>query len=62
MRLITWMFMLLIGVYFIGRYKYRILNTLLAVDIIRKVVVSVTMRLPYIREKILPQILGRSTI
>jgi len=46
----------------ISRYKYRILNVLLAVGVIRKVVVSITMRLPYLREKILPEILGRTAI
>ncbi|QHE52965.1 hypothetical protein [Pontibacillus sp. HMF3514] len=62
MRMLSWIVMLGVAFYMISRYKYRILNVLLAVGVIRKVVVSITMRLPYLREKILPEILGRTAI
>ncbi|KGX85023.1 hypothetical protein [Pontibacillus marinus] len=62
MRMLSWIVMLGVAFFMINRYKYRILNVLLAVGVIRKVVVSITMRLPYLREKILPEILGRTAI
>ncbi|MCD5323572.1 hypothetical protein [Pontibacillus chungwhensis] len=61
MRVIMWLFFLIAGMYALNRYKYRILNGVLAYDLLRKVAVRVSMRMPYLREKILPQILGRST-
>lgn len=62
MRMLSWIVMLGVAFYMISRYKYRILNVLLAVGVIRKIVVSITMRLPYLRERVLPEILGRTAI
>jgi len=62
MRMVSWIVMLGVALFVISRYKYRILNVLLAVGVIRKVVVSITMRLPYLREKVLPEILGRTAL
>ncbi|MYL33470.1 hypothetical protein GLW08_09250 [Pontibacillus yanchengensis] len=61
MRLLWWIFVLVTGFYLFNRYKYRLLNVILAVDVIRKMAVSLSMQLPYIREKILPKILGRTS-
>ncbi|KGP72967.1 hypothetical protein [Pontibacillus yanchengensis] len=61
MRFLWWIIALVAGIYLFNRYKYRLLNVLLAVDFIRKMAVSWSMQLPYIREKILPKILGRTS-
>lgn len=62
MKMLSWMLVLVATLFIVNRYKYRILNVILAVGVIRKLAVSISMRLPYIREKILPEILGRSAI
>ncbi|SDN07937.1 hypothetical protein [Sediminibacillus halophilus] len=40
--------------------RFKILNALLAVNTLRKLAVTVSMNIPYIRTKIMPAILGRS--
>jgi len=62
MRMLSGVVLLVLAVLVVSRYKYRILNMLLAIGVLRKVVVSITMRLPYLREKVLPEILGRTAI
>lgn len=62
MRMLSGIVLLVLAVFVVSRYKYRILNMLLAIGLLRKVVVSITMRLPYLREKVLPEILGRTAI
>ncbi|MFC0522609.1 hypothetical protein ACFFGV_03280 [Pontibacillus salicampi] len=62
MRMLIWLALLIVGAVMINRYKYKILNGILTVDVLRKVAVSWSMRVPYVREKILPSILGRSTL
>ncbi|MRH43123.1 hypothetical protein GH741_10570 [Aquibacillus halophilus] len=58
-------FFLLLGTLYVGftvfyKWRYKILNALLAIRVLRKLIVNVTMNMPYIREKILPSIIGRS--
>ncbi|WP_204497118.1 hypothetical protein [Aquibacillus albus] len=50
----------ILGLSILFKKRYRILNMMLAVNVIRKVIVKITMNLPYLRKKILPSILGRS--
>ncbi|MFC4022789.1 hypothetical protein ACFOUV_03050 [Oceanobacillus longus] len=40
----------------IYKWRYKVMNTLLAVGIIRKIMVSVSMNLPYVRNHILPEL------
>ncbi|MCT2537561.1 hypothetical protein NC661_01245 [Aquibacillus koreensis] len=51
---------LVVGAGVIFQKRYKLLNMLLAVTVIRRTVVAVSMNLPYVRNKILPSILGRS--
>ncbi len=48
------------GISMLVRARYKILNAVLAVGVLRKFIVTITMNMPYIREKILPSLFGRS--
>src|SRR5699024_10067894 len=40
---------------------YRIMKTLLAITLIRKISVAITMNMPAIKEKVLPRLFGKTT-
>ncbi|WP_186575784.1 hypothetical protein [Aquibacillus kalidii] len=60
MRLFVVLSSLLVGVGMIFKSRYKIMNTLMAVSVIRKAFVSISMNMPYIRKRVLPSIFGRS--
>ncbi|MDC3415520.1 hypothetical protein [Aquibacillus salsiterrae] len=60
MKLILGISSFVLGLSLVFKKRYQVLNTLLAVRVIRKLLVAVTMKLPNVRQKILPSILGRS--
>ncbi|WP_138415785.1 hypothetical protein [Aquibacillus sediminis] len=60
MRLFLFVCSLFVSLTIIFQYRYKIINAFLAVGILRKIMVAITMNMPYIRERILPSILGRS--
>lgn len=43
------------GVYFVSRYRYRIINTLINNRLLRSLAVSSVMNLPFIRRKMMEQ-------
>lgn len=43
------------------KWRYRIMNTLLAITLIRKIFVAITMNMPAIKEKVLPRLFGKTT-
>ncbi|HLR40930.1 MAG TPA: hypothetical protein VK091_04595 [Virgibacillus sp.] len=43
------------------KWRYRIMNTLLAITLIRKISVAITMNMPAIKEKVLPRLFGKTT-
>ncbi|SDQ50109.1 hypothetical protein SAMN05216232_1837 [Virgibacillus subterraneus] len=45
----------------IFKWRYRIVNTLLAISFLRRIAVMITMNMPAIRNKILPNLFSRST-
>ncbi|WP_093217024.1 hypothetical protein [Sediminibacillus albus] len=51
---------IIIAVSMVFQKRFKILNALLAVNTLRKLAVTVSMNMPYVRAKILPAILGRS--
>ncbi|WP_077621502.1 hypothetical protein [Sediminibacillus massiliensis] len=53
---------LLVGTSILFQRRFKILNALLAINTIRKVIVTISMNMPFIRSKILPSILGRSAL
>jgi len=42
------------------KWRYRIMNTLLAVTLIRKISVAISMNMPAIKEKVLPRLFGKT--
>lgn len=42
---------------FVYRWRFRIVNTLLAVSLLRRFAVMITMNMPAIRQKILPKLI-----
>lgn len=50
---------LITGAGVLFQQRYRILNALMAVGSARKFLVSASMKVPFIRKKMLPSILGR---
>ncbi|MBR7798125.1 MAG: hypothetical protein ACQEWU_12740 [Bacillota bacterium] len=43
------------------KWRYRIMNTLLAIGFLRKVVVSLSMNVPAVRSKIIPTMFQKNT-
>ena len=60
MRLFLGLCSLLVGISVIFQNRYKIINAILAVNVLRKIVVRLSMSMPYVRERILPSIFGRS--
>lgn len=50
------------GFYLFKRYKYRLANYILAFNVVRRLTVALTMNFPYVRNKIIPSIFGRSAV
>ncbi|ALX48084.1 hypothetical protein [Lentibacillus amyloliquefaciens] len=46
----------------IFKWRFRIVNTLLAVSFLRQAVVTISMNMPAIREKIMPALFQRQTV
>ncbi|MGM8365133.1 hypothetical protein ACLIBG_06550 [Virgibacillus sp. W0181] len=44
------------------RWRYRIMNMILAITILRKISVALTMKIPALRDKLLPLFLNRSNL
>ncbi|MFD1363055.1 hypothetical protein [Lentibacillus salinarum] len=44
------------------RWRYRIINTLLAISFLRKAAVTISMNMPMIREKIMPALFQRNPV
>ncbi|WP_077326981.1 hypothetical protein [Virgibacillus siamensis] len=43
------------------KWRYRIINTLLAISFLRKLAIMITMNMPEFRNKVVPNLLGRSS-
>lgn len=43
------------------KWRYRIINTLLAISFLRKIAIMITMNMPEIRNKVVPNMFGRSS-
>ncbi|MFD2751326.1 hypothetical protein ACFSUM_13010 [Virgibacillus siamensis] len=43
----------------IFKWRYRIVNTLLAISFLRKIAIMITMNMPEIRNKVVPNLFGR---
>ncbi len=56
MRIVLAIVLMVSGVSLLYKWRYKVMNTLLAVGIIRKLTVSATMKLPSIRKNILPEL------
>ncbi|MCA1031738.1 hypothetical protein LCL95_11950 [Bacillus timonensis] len=52
---ITRLFVIFAGLYTLYRYRYRIMNGVLGNPWIRKVLISTSMNIPYIRNKMIHQ-------
>lgn len=46
----------------IFRWRYRIMNTLLAISFLRRAAVMISMNMPVIREKIMPALFNRQPV
>ncbi|TMN20972.1 hypothetical protein FH966_13930 [Lentibacillus cibarius] len=58
MRIISIVTLIITAVAVIFRWRYRIMNTLLAISFLRRLAVIISMNLPAIRQKILPSLFG----
>lgn len=56
MQLITRIALILTGIYAIYRYRYKILNRLFGNPNIRKLFISSTMKIPFIRNRMMSQV------
>lgn len=52
---------LLTGIFFVIRYRYRIINVVLSQQWLRSFVIKLTMQIPFVRKKLLNQMF-RSTV
>ncbi|MCK0471514.1 sodium:proton antiporter [Halalkalibacter sp. APA_J-10(15)] len=55
-RLIS-MFSIVITIYFVYKYRYRVMNLLLSKRLLRKLAVSFAMQIPFVRDKIVGSVL-----
>lgn len=56
MRIVLAMVLMISAISLLYKWRYKVMNTLLAVGIIRKLMVSSAMKLPFIRKNILPEL------
>lgn len=49
------------GISVLYKWRYKLMNTILAISFLRKITVAITMNMPAIRNKILPKIFSSST-
>ena len=56
MRIVLAMLLMISAISLLYKWRYKVMNTLLAVGIIRKLMVSSAMKLPFIRKNILPEL------
>lgn len=59
MRVLVFFTVLLTVASVIYKWRYKILNTILAITLLRKLTVAITMNMPAIKNKILPKLFGR---
>ncbi|GAB4073446.1 hypothetical protein GCM10028778_09570 [Barrientosiimonas marina] len=59
MRIFTVLTVIASIMFFVYRWRYRIINTLLAISFLRKAVVTLSMNMPMIRDKFLPALFQR---
>ncbi|GAA5415507.1 hypothetical protein Pryu01_00532 [Paraliobacillus ryukyuensis] len=57
MRNVWWMMAVAIGGMFILKKRYKIINMLLAITMIRKLIVTIGMRIPLVRNEIMSNLL-----
>ncbi|QDP40610.1 hypothetical protein [Radiobacillus deserti] len=60
MKSLVWIASAVLGATVIFQKRYKILNTILAINVLRKLFVRLSMNIPSMRTKILPSIFGRS--
>lgn len=56
MRIVLAMVLMISAISLLYKWRYKVMNTLLAVGIIRKLMVSSAMKLPFIRKNFLPEL------
>ncbi|HLR74480.1 MAG TPA: hypothetical protein VK077_04360 [Virgibacillus sp.] len=56
MRVFTIITCIVAAISLLYRWRYRIVNTLLAIGFLRRIAVAITMNMPTIRKQILPNI------
>ncbi|SHF61085.1 hypothetical protein [Ornithinibacillus halophilus] len=60
MRIVVFLTCLATVVTMIYRWRYRVMNMILAVGFLRKIAVSVSMNMPTLRSKIIPSLFSQS--
>ncbi|UFT97780.1 hypothetical protein KO561_11160 [Radiobacillus kanasensis] len=60
MKSIIWITSVLFGATVVFQKRYKILNAILAVNLLRRFFVRLSMNVPSLRTKILPSLFGRS--
>ncbi|WP_042223451.1 hypothetical protein [Oceanobacillus manasiensis] len=61
MRITTIVLAILGIIGIVYKWRYRIMNTLLAISFLRRLAVTLSMNMPTIRSKILPSLFGKQT-
>ncbi|MUK87122.1 hypothetical protein GMD78_01750 [Ornithinibacillus sp. L9] len=61
MRIVVFLTCVVTVISMLYRWRYRVMNTILAVSFLRKLVVTLSMNMPNIRNKILPNLFNQST-
>lgn len=59
MRVLVVFTVLLTAISVIYRWRYKILNTILAITLLRKLTIAITMNMPVIKNKVLPKLFRR---
>ncbi|WP_188633625.1 hypothetical protein [Lentibacillus kapialis] len=62
MKVFTVLTVVMTMVAMIFRWRYRIMNTILAISFLRRMAVMISMNMPVIREKIMPALFQRRPV
>ncbi|WP_377559137.1 hypothetical protein [Ornithinibacillus salinisoli] len=61
MRVIVFLTCIVTVISLLYKWRYRVMNTILAVSFLRKLAVTLSMNMPNIRSKIIPNLFNQTT-
>ncbi|WP_090867178.1 hypothetical protein [Oceanobacillus limi] len=61
MRIVVFLTCVVTAFSILYKWRYRVMNTILAVSFLRKIAVTLSMNMPNLRSKIIPNLFNQST-